>query len=640
MAKPIHKDQQAADQIAQAVHEAKPDFWHSFRLQAMLLALLSILFYANTFTHEAAFDDMMAISENQYVQQGVSGIPSILTTDAFQSYLEHKNGSNQLAGGRYRPLSLITFAIEQQLMGVAPDTETSNEKEARIAAQMHSRHMINVLLYALSVVVLLAMLRYVVFPGNPVAAFVATLIFAIHPLHTEVVANVKSRDEILSVLFISLTFIKAFKYYDNRKTGDLILALACFFLALLSKEYAVTLAALIPLSFFIFRKATLPASLKAAAIHIAPLALYVLLRQGSVTEMAEGAEKNVLNNPYLYATPVQKLATEIQVLLQYLKLLLLPHPLIADYSYRAIPYSSFSNPLVWLSVGVYLTLTGAMGWLVRKRHLLGFALAIYLGNLLLVSNLLVDIGAPMGERLIYHSSIGFCIALAWFAGQWVGNNKAATTALAGALAALTVAAGYVVIDRNKDWKNSETLFMADVRKSPDNVLMNNNAAAGCMANAKRTTDPAERKEWFTKAIAYFDKAIAIYPDHMLAHLNRGLSYFNMGQPYRALPDWDTVRKHNPTQPNLDNYFTYAAKYCYSEGNRLAAAGKNDSAIYVFKLGVDAAPALPEMWYQLAAAYLRAGDAATALSSIERANVLSPNTPDILKLKDQIMTAGK
>lgn len=640
MAKPTHKEQQAADQVVQTSTAPKPDFWHSFRLQAMLLALLSIIFYANTFTHEAAFDDMMAISENQYVQQGVAGIPSILTTDAFQSYLEHKNGSNQLAGGRYRPLSLITFAIEQQLMGAAPETETSNEKEARIAAQMHPRHMINVLLYALSVVVLLALLRYVVFPDSPVAAFVAALVFAVHPLHTEVVANVKSRDEILSVLFISLTFIKTFKYYDNRKTGDLIMALACFFLALLSKEYAVTLAVLIPLSFFIFRKATLPASLKASAIYLAPLALYILLRQASVTEMAEGAEKNVLNNPYLYATPAQKLATEIQVLLQYLKLLILPHPLIADYSYRAIPYASFAHPLVWVSGVVYLGFTGAMVWLVNKRHLLGFALALYLLNLLLVSNLLVDIGAPMGERLIYHSSIGFCIALAWAAGQWIGNNKAATTALAVALAAITAAAGNMVIDRNKDWKNSETLFMADVKKSPDNVLMNNNAAAGCMANAKRATDPAERKEWFVKAINYFDKAIAIYPSHMLAHLNRGLSYFNMGQPYRALPDWDTVRKYNPTQPNLDNYFTFAAKYCYSEGGRLSAAGKTDSAIYVYKLGVDAAPALPEMWYQLAAAYMRAGDAATALSSIERANVLSPNTPDILKLKDQIMAAGK
>jgi tetratricopeptide (TPR) repeat protein len=639
MAKPINKEKQAGATIAETV-PTKPDFWHSFRLQAILLALLSIVFYANTFKHEAAFDDMMAISENQYVQQGVSGIPAILTTDAFQSYLEHKNGSNQLAGGRYRPLSLITFAIEQQLMGVAPDNESANEKEARIATQMPIRHTINVLLYALSVVVLLSLLRYIVFPQSPVAAFIAALLFAIHPLHTEVVANVKSRDEILSVLFICLTFIKAFQYYDTRNTQKLIAALVFCFLALLSKEYGVTLMVLLPLAFYIFRKATISQSLKATALYIAPLAVYFLLRTASVTEMAEGAENNVLNNPYLYATPVQKLATEIGILLQYLKLLLLPHPLIADYSYRAIPYSSFSSILVWLSLIVYLGLASAMVWFAGKRHLLGFAIAIYLGNLLLVSNLLIDIGAPMGERLIYHSSLGFCIALAWAASAWVTKSKTAIIATLGVVAVITVISAYVVIDRNKDWKNSEILFMTDVAKSPDNVLMNNNAAAGCMAQAKRTTDPALRKEWFTKAIAYFDKTIAIYPGHMLAHLNRGLSYFNMGQPYLALPDWDTVRKYNPTQPNLDKYFTIAGKYCYSEGNRLVAAGKNDSAIYVFKLGVDATPALPEMWYQLAAAYARAGDDAAALQYIERANVLSPNTPEILKLKEQIMTTGK
>jgi hypothetical protein len=207
----------------------------NFKVQAVILALLGFVFYANTFYHEAAFDDRMAITDNEYVQAGVAGIGDILTKDAYQSYLEQRQGANQLAGGRYRPLSLISFAIEQQVMGVVHEKETPGEKESRIAGEMHERHVINVLLYIVSVITLLYFLRTIVFAGSPLPAFIAAVIFAVHPLHTEVVANVKSRDEILSVLFISLTFIKAFRYYDSRKTRNLALALVFFFCALLSK---------------------------------------------------------------------------------------------------------------------------------------------------------------------------------------------------------------------------------------------------------------------------------------------------------------------------------------------------------------------------------------------------------------------
>ena len=219
-----------ADQRPNAVpvREGKPYALTGFRMQAILLALLGLALYGNTFKHEYAFDDVMAIVDNEYVQQGLAGIPQILTTDAYQSYLEKKNGSNQLAGGRYRPLSLVTFAVEQQALGINTETD-AKAKDAKLISDMHARHVVNVLLYILSVVVLLYFLRYVVLPGQPMVAFVAALLFTVHPIHTEVVANVKSRDEILSVLFISLTFIKAFRYREEKKMRDLVLAGIYFF---------------------------------------------------------------------------------------------------------------------------------------------------------------------------------------------------------------------------------------------------------------------------------------------------------------------------------------------------------------------------------------------------------------------------
>jgi len=609
-----------------------------FRVQAIILAVVGFVFYCNTFSNESAFDDRMAIMDNEYVQQGIAGIPAILTKDAYQSYLEHKNGSNQLAGGRYRPLSLITFAIEQQFMGVYND-EPGNVRDARIAEEMHTRHVVNVLLYILSVIVLLYFLRYVVFPNQPLIAFISALLFTIHPIHTEVVANVKSRDEILSVLFISLTFIKAFKYYDSRKMRDLLLTALFFFLALLSKEYAATLVLLLPVSFYIFRNETSVKSILGTLPYLIPLAIYLFLRFAAVTTMAEGAEQNVMNNPYLFATGAQRMATEIMILLNYLKLLIFPNVLAADYSYNQIPYVDFSSTAVWLSLVAHLAFVAAMCVLVLRRQVLGFAIAFYLANLVLISNILFNIGAPMGERLIYHSSIGFCMAIALLICMGFKRMKQpsmANAGLAGLMAIVVILCGFKTIERNKDWKNDDTLFMADVKKVPNSVLVNNNAAAACMNFAKKNKeDVAVRNEWFQKAVSYFDKAIATYPKHSLSYVNRGLCYFNMGKPDMALQDWDSVRKYSPNEQNLSKYLTVVGKYFYGQGRNYTSKNMPDSAIYAYKKCVDATPEIPEGWYSLGVSYIAIGKKADAKDVLKKALQLSPNTPEVQQAYEQV-----
>jgi Tfp pilus assembly protein PilF len=634
MAKKI-KDQHPATAVlpiaAPAAIKAPAPFYLDFRFQAILLAIVGFVFYANTFTHEFAFDDTMAIVDNEYVQQGMGGISDILTKDAYQSYLEQKKGSNQLAGGRYRPLSLVTFAIEQQFMGTDHASETTNEKEVRVAHEMHARHFINVLLYVLSVIVLLFFLRRVVFPSNPLLAFIALLLFTIHPVHTEVVANVKSRDEILSLLFISLTFIQAFRYRSSKKLSHLVLALVCYFLALLSKEYGITLILLLPLSFYLFSGGTPLDSLKSARPYLIPAGLYLLMRFSSVTSMAEGAESNVMNNPYLFASGLQKLASEILVLLHYLQLLIVPHPLVVDYSYNQLPYTDFSNPLVWLSLAIYGGMITAMVLLYKRRHTLCFAIAFYLFNLVLVSNFFFNIGAPMGERLIYHSSFGFCMIVGYLLYHGtlkLGSLPVSRGALAALMLVLVVLCGFTTIARNKDWKNDETLFLTDVQKSPNSVLVNNNAAAACMNYAKHDSNLAERRQWFTRAISYFDKSIAVYPQHYIAYLNRGLCYFDMGEQDKAIPDWDTVKKYSPDLEAVNKYFTVAGKYYVGRGIQYGRNNQLDSAIIAFKKSTDAAPSSPDGWIFLGKTYYLNKNYPEAKAALEKAHKLAPANTEL------------
>ncbi len=90
------------------------------------------------------------------------------------------------------------------------------------------------------------------FRKMPLFVLLATLIFMAHPVHTEVVANIKSRDEILSFLNGTLALLLVFDYSKSKNWISLALAVIFFFLSLLSKETAMTTLAIIPFMLFFF----------------------------------------------------------------------------------------------------------------------------------------------------------------------------------------------------------------------------------------------------------------------------------------------------------------------------------------------------------------------------------------------------
>ncbi|NCX94829.1 MAG: hypothetical protein EBX41_00215 [Chitinophagia bacterium] len=618
----------------------------SFKVQALILAIVGFLLYGNTLNHEYAFDDMMAIVNNEYVQKGVSGIGEIMTQDAYQSYLVQRNGGNQLSGGRYRPLSLVSFAIEQQLLGVDADADSYNgvagggrskDSEAKLLSDMHFRHGVNVLLYIACLIVLLRLFQTVFFPNDTYQALWAVLLFAVHPLHTEVVANVKSRDELLSVLFIGLTFLSFFKEKKDKGINGIAITCIYFFLALLSKEYAATLLVLLPLCFYIVKRYSAGDSVKAVLPLLVPFGIYMLLRLSSVVAAAEGAEKDIMNYPYLFASGVQKLATECWVLLRYLQMLFVPYPLCADYSFRQIPYYDFSNVSVLVSVVVHTAWIGGMVWAIAKRHILGLASAIYWVNILLIANFFFNIGAPMGERLVFHSSIGMVVIVAWllFEAQkkWLPAVKPALWVL---LAVVGTVYGYITINRNPAWKNNTTLFLTDVKTSPNSALTNSNAGAAYMGFAKQAQAGEQRNRIFDTAIQYFDRVIAINPKHHLAYLNRGLCNYNSGHPEKAVYDWAKVRELSPGTSNLQKYLAACEQMFYIRGTEYKKTQKIDSAVWAFRLGTIAAPQAGEMWYELAQACIATGNTAEAQKAIAQAKKWLGNDPRIKNLEAGVL----
>src|SRR6185437_14769362 len=139
----------------------------NFKL-ALLLGVFSILVYANTIRNGYVLDDSSVITENTIVVKGISAIPELLTTP-------YRRGFFVTSNDLYRPLSLVMLAVEYEFFGMNPAPN----------------HFINTLFFAGCVILLFFFLDKLFERKRTAVAFIAALLFAAHPIHTEVVANIK-----------------------------------------------------------------------------------------------------------------------------------------------------------------------------------------------------------------------------------------------------------------------------------------------------------------------------------------------------------------------------------------------------------------------------------------------------------------
>lgn len=184
--------------------EPKNGFLSTNWLPLLIIAGLSISLYIQTIGFDYALDDTMVIVKNQFTQKGINAISDIFKYESFRGYFGEQK--KLLEGDRYRPLSIATFAIEKSIFGGSKEVS----------------HFINILLYALTGLLLFRVLLFM-FPNEEgkkwyfSVPFVATLLFIAHPLHVEVVANIKGRDEIIAFMGEIATLYFSFKFISKKK---------------------------------------------------------------------------------------------------------------------------------------------------------------------------------------------------------------------------------------------------------------------------------------------------------------------------------------------------------------------------------------------------------------------------------------
>lgn len=596
--------------------------FNTFTMQALILLILGFVLYSNSFYNEYALDDGIVIQKNEYVQRGIHGIPKILSTDAYDSFYRQMHARQQLSGGRYRPLSVVTFAIEQELFG-------SKEKVKPAEDAAFVRHVLNVVFYILSILVLLFFLRNFIFKHNPLIAFIACLIFLIHPIHTEVVANVKSRDEILSFLFIILTFIALLRYHENKEKKQLFFGLLFYFLAFLSKEYAITLLLLIPLLLYIVKGSTWKESILSTIPFLLVAVIYLFIRFSIVGKGSAVENPDVLNNPFKFATSTEAWATKIEVLNHYLRLLFYPNPLSSDYSYNTIPYTNFGNAKVWMAIFIHLSMVAATIILFVKRNILSFAFAFYLLHLFLVSNLLMDLGATMGERLVYHSSFGFALTIAVLV-SWILEkiNQTNTKKIIGITLGVLITGwcAVIIIKRNALWKNDTSLFIADAQTVPNSALVNGNAGKAYIDLSEKPENKAQEKELIKNAIYHLDKSVAIHNEYVNGYLNLGVAYFKLKEYDKARANWDIAKKIYPNNPFLKNNLKLMGTVYFNDA-MTTGSKRPFEALKLLEKALEVDPDNADYWYNLGGVSYTVGDFEKARDAWTKTLSLKPDHPE-------------
>jgi protein O-mannosyl-transferase len=600
-------------------------FPYSFKIKCIILCSVCFLFYANSILNKYALDDNITIVRNSYVQMGISGIPKILTNDSYASFYTGMGGdpSAQLSGGRFRPLSEVIFAFEQQIFSedLLP----------------YIRHFLNIVAYMACVIAIFYfldkfLLKKVIWGSD--MAFVATLLFIIHPLHTEVVANIKSLDEILSMFFIMLSFIFGLKYLQSKHTKDLVFGAGSYLLALLSKEYALTLLFFVPFLFYLMENLKedkkLSRSFTVCISYYGVFVVYLLLRYNAVGFHSPPPSTDLLSNPYLYATHLQKIATEWFVLGKYLGLLFFPYPLSSDYSYHQIKYHDFSDISVLLSFVIYMSILVWGIMLVRKKSILSFAVFFFLFNILMISNFVLDIGATMGERLVFHSSLGLIIILWYYLFKAIGKMPLhiKKTIVIGSLSVIGIVSFGETVIRNAQWDDDSSLFIHDVGVVPNSCLANNNAAWSYLALSEKKENTVEQaKAYLDSSHKYCLRALQLNKKYEAAYLNLGGVFLHQLKLDSAKYCWDMVAVLHPNHPSLKSKYALLSGFYFNQALEMGKNGNPQEGISYLEKALLHDSANSDIWYNLGGAYFTLKEYDSAKYAWTKALQYKPDNAD-------------
>lgn len=564
------------------------------RWTLLLLFLFGAGLYVNTLNHGYVLDDHSVIDENYVVKQGFEGIPTIVKTPYRYGYWSNK-------GTLYRPASLVMFAIEWELF---PDNPQAG-------------HAVNIVLYGLTGVLLFIVLNSL-FRSQHAIALIATLIFLAHPIHTEVVANIKGRDDISCLLFLLAAVWNLLRYVDAGKFLSIIFSWICFFLAIMSKENAVTFLAVFPLALVFFRKTSPKALVLPMAGFLAGLATYLALRYqvlGSIGGIGVARIDNALAGAHSTA---EWYATATWILGKYLLMLFFPHPLSNDYAYNQIPLVGWDNLGVIVSALLILAILAYAIWKIKTRSILIFGILLSVITMSIYTNYFITIGTHFAERLLYIPSLGFALVVAWGLVKAFSYSERETLfrkkGLIAALGVLLILFSGKTISRNPAWESDLVLHQTDVETSSNSARVHYFLGLEVMkVQAMEAKDKATMDRYLMEAVTLFEKALDIYPSYYQVYNQLGLAHYRLGNFDKALESYEIGTEHVPQAIGLSNM-----------GAIYFRRKQFQKALELYQRSVRQDPRFADGWFNLGSTYGTLGEFQKSIDAFQTGLKYEPN----------------
>src|SRR5436190_883020 len=483
---------------------------------AFFIAIIAFIIYAHSVSFGYVYDDRTVTVQNRMVTAGVDSIGVIFKSDYWYGFSENEDMIKEdKSGVIYRPVSLVMFALEWELFSDTPAIG----------------HLMNVLFYAATCFLLFLVLVHL-FKGYHLAVpFICALLYTVHPVHTEVVSNIKSRDEIMCMFFGVLSALMFLRYNLSNQLKFLIAGTAAFFLSLLSKETGITFLVAIPLILFFSQGL----QLKKLSVNLLGLVimtgLYFFIKAQLNIGISTAGRIDFFDNIMVTANGFsERYGTAFYILLKYLAIQIFPHPLVSDYSYAQLEVKALTDVtalfslLIHAAAGIYALLG------IRKRKLASFAILFYLVTLAPVANIFFLVASNMAERFLYIPSLGICVLLTLLlvrlfktnpvtaSLQPVANYLSSKKSLLTAAIVLAALFSLKTFFRSSDWKSDVSLFGNDVKNSPKSARLHYGYGAAMIAaiDSAKLTLP-EVDAIVDEGIGEIQSALAIYPQYANAY---------------------------------------------------------------------------------------------------------------------------
>lgn len=563
----------------------------SLILKSIFITVLLLVAYGNTLNHRFVWDDINVIVENPVLEK-LGNIPKLFLSEDIADD----------PTGYYRPVTYVSFALERALWGINPV----------------GYNITNLLLHIL--VALLFFRAIAALFKNEQLAFAAALLFSLHPIAGETINfHAGGRNTLLSACFSLLSLI----FYINRKR---LPAIACFALAIFSKEFAL----LMPVVFIFYDRKILKEKIN--WLNYLPYALAAALYLGLRSYTVKTAA-----NLFKAANISEGFRVIPQTVLGYLKNMLFPVDLKTMYE-----VNSHVTILSFISYSFLLCLIIAAAFAFRKRNEVVFGILLFLLFLLPVSNIFPLGVAMMADRYAYFASFGFSLVLAYC--MLLANSRFSVPIL------VLLCVFYLSIDirRNAIWENEFTFFHQMTKDAPQKCIGFQNLGYAYykkqdFANAERYLTEASNKDdskilssklvgtaslfWemkkLDKALLVLDKNIQLDPKNPLPYILASRICEELGDKQRA----ETYRnKAIGIYPGIYEMMAKRTVSVCLQGEALVARHRLDLAEPLFKEALSINPVYVPALIDMGGLVAEKGDFTRARTYFERAAALEPGNP--------------